>query len=324
MLSVAPEGRSRSTRPPVRDEARSFSSLSGLSRDALFCTASSMHALRLASALLLAVFIGTACGRAQDSADPAVPSDLRQTLEQLADGLEAFDPEQVLPVYADDFISGTGRSKRGVGEVLIRLRQSKVSLNVEQVDVTQADDTRAAITTSMRLRYTDRFRNIGTGEVVITDVLSHLLRKDAGQWRIYTDKRLAAYREGRFGAASPNVTVEVPARLPTGLDYPVAVVVQQQPRTRYRVAIGNYPEDPGVLPPPDVEALLPRDGRLETNLLPNPQGVSEMVRVTVIAADVRGDWQGATTVSKLVPGVQRTERRKRQVAPPLPSDQQDV
>ena len=283
-----------------------------------------MNALRLAPAVLLAVYMGTACERSQGSADPSVPSDLRQTLEQLVDGLEAFDPEQVLAVYADDFISGTGRSKRGVGEVLTRLRESGVSLSVEKVDVTEADDTRAAITTSMRLRYTDRFRNIGAGEVVITDILSHLLRKDAGQWRIYTDKRLATYREGRFGQSSPNVTIEVPDRLPTDLDYPVAVVVQQQPQTRYRVAIGNYPEDPGVLPPPDVETSLPKGGRLEAHLLPNPQGLSEMVRVTVIAADVRGDWQGATTVSKLVPGVQRTERHKRQGAPPLPPEQQDV
>lgn len=283
-----------------------------------------MNALRLAPAVLLAVCLGIACERLQGSADPSVPPDLWQTLEQLANGLEAFDPEQVLPVYADDFISGTGRPKHGVGEVLIRLRRNKVSLSVEKIDVTKADDTRAAITTSMRLRYTDRFRNIGAGEVVITDVLSHLLRKDAGQWQIYTDKRLATYREGRFGASSPNVTIEVPERLPTGLDYPVSVVVQQQPQTQYRVAIGNYPEDPGVLPPPDIDALLPRNGRLETNLLPNPQGVSEMVRVTVIAADVQGDWQGATTVSKLVPGVQRTERRKRQDAPPPPPEQQDV
>ena len=283
-----------------------------------------MNALRLAPAVLLAVSMGTACERPPGSTDPAVPPELRQTLEQLTHGLEAFDPEQVLAVYADDFISGTGRSKQGVGEVLIRLRQRQVALSVEKVDVTDADDTRAAITTALRLRYTDRFRNIGAGEVVITDVLSHLLRKDAGQWQIYTDKRLATYREGRFGEEAPNVTIEVPDRLPTGLDYPVSVVVQQQPRTQYHVAIGNYPEDPGVLPPPDVEARLPEDGRLEANLLPNPQGVSEMVRVTVIAADVQGDWQGATTVSKLVPGVQRTERRKRQDAPPLSPEAQDV
>ena len=283
-----------------------------------------MNALRLAPAVLLAVSMGTACERPPGSTDPAVPPELRQTLEQLTHGLEAFDPEQVLAVYADDFISGTGRSKQGVGEVLIRLRQRQVALSVEKVDVTDADDTRAAITTALRLRYTDRFRNIGAGEVVITDVLSHLLRKDAGQWQIYTDKRLATYREGRFGEEAPNVTIEVPDRLPTGLDYPVSVVVQQQPRTQYHVAIGNYPEDPGVLPPPDVEARLPEDGRLEANLLPNPQGVSEMVRVTVIAADVQGDWQGATTVSKLVPGVQWTERRKRQDAPPLSPEAQDV
>lgn len=283
-----------------------------------------MNALRLVPVVVLALCVGSACERPPNSADPSVPPDLRQTLEQLAHGLEAFDPEQVLAVYADDFISGTGRSKRGVGEVLTRLRESKVALRMEKIEVTEADDTHAAITTSMRLRYPDRFRNIGAGEVVITDVLSHLLRKDAGQWQIYTDKRLATYREGRFGEAAPNVTIAVPARLPTGLDYPVSVVVQQQPQIQYRVAIGNYPEDPGVLPPPDVEARLPEDGRLEANLLPNPQGVSEMVRVTVIAADVQGDWQGATTVSKLVPGVQRTERRKRQDAPSLSPEAQDV
>ncbi len=160
--------------------------------------------------------------------------------------------------------------------------------------------------------------------MVVTDVLAHRLRKSAGQWRIYTDRRLATYREGRFGRSSPNVRLEVPDQLPTSLDYPVAVVVQQHPQTQYRVALGNYPEDPGVLPPPDVKARLPEDGRLEATLLPNPQGLSEMVRVTVIAADFQGDWQGATIVSKLVPGVQRTEPRQRQNTPPLPPTPQGV
>ncbi len=270
------------------------------------------------SLVLLALCVGTACERPNglsnsafsQSASQSVPKDLQQALEQLSQGLEAFDPEQVLAVYADDFISGTGRSKQGVGEVLTRLRKSNVSLSVDKVDVTDAGDTRAEITTYMRLRYTDRFRNIGEGEVVITDILSHLLRKHEGQWRIYTDKRLATYREGRFGEYSPNVTVEVPDQLPTGLAYPVSVVVQQQHKTYYRVSIGNYPEDPGALPPPDIETMLPEDGRLDANLLPNPQGFSEMVRVTVIAEDFQGGWQGATTVSKLVPGVQPAERRK--------------
>ncbi len=272
------------------------------------------------SLVLLALCVGTACERPNGVSDSAffqsaaqsVPKDLRQTLEQLSQGLEAFDPEQVLAVYADDFISGTGRSKQGVGEVLTRLRKSNVSLSVDKVDVTDAGDTRAEITTYMRLRYTDRFRNIGEGEVVITDILSHLLRKHAGQWQIYTDKRLATYREGRFGEYAPNIALEVPDRLPTGLAYPVSVVVQQQHKTYYRVSIGNYPEDPGALPPPDVETMLPEDGKLDANLLPNPQGLSEMVRVTVIAEDFQGDWQGATIVSKLVPGAQRTERRKQQ------------
>ena len=75
------------------------------------------------SLVLLALCVGTACERPNGVSDSAffqsaaqsVPKDLRQTLEQLSQGLEAFDPEQVLAVYADDFISGTGRSKQGVG-----------------------------------------------------------------------------------------------------------------------------------------------------------------------------------------------------------------
>ena len=278
-----------------------------------------MGALRLSLIILLVLCIGVACERPDESTSaPAqtesqsVPHDLQQAIEQLSQGLEAFDAEKVLAVYTEDFTSGTGRSKQGVGEVLERLQKSNVSLSVDKVDVKNADDTQAEITTYMRLRYTDRFRNIGEGEVVITDVLSHLLRKDDGQWGIYADKRLATYREGRFGERSPNVTIEVPDQLPTGLEYPVSVSVQPQKKTYYRVSIGNYPEDPGALPPPDVVTMMPEDGKLDANLLPNPQGLSEMVRVTVIAEDFKGDWQGATTISKLVPGIQRMERRKQQ------------
>ncbi len=105
-----------------------------------------MNAVRLVPVVLLVLYTGTACEHPPDSPDPSVPPDLQQTLDQLARGLEACDPEQVLAVYADDFISGTGRSKQGVGEVLTRLRQRKVTLRVEQIAVTQADATRAAIT----------------------------------------------------------------------------------------------------------------------------------------------------------------------------------
>ena len=290
-----------------------------------------MGALRLPVIVLLVLCTGIACERPNDttavpsqSASQSVPQDLQRAIEQLSQGLEAFDAEQVLAVYAEDFTSGTGRSKQGVGEVLERLQKSNVSLSVDKVEVKEANDTQAEITTYMRLRYIDRFRNIGEGEVVITDVLSHLLRKDDGQWGIYADRRLEAYREGRFGERSPNVTVEVPDQLPTGLEYPVSVIVQPQKKTYYRVSLGNYPEDPGALPPPDVVTMIPEDGRLDAKLLPNPRGLSEMVRVTVIAEDFKGDWQGATTISKLVPGIQRTERRKKRKQPQPAPEQHEV
>lgn len=57
-----------------------------------------MNALRLVPAMLLALYMATACGRPPGSAAPPVPPELRQTLEQLAHGLEAFDSEQVLAV----------------------------------------------------------------------------------------------------------------------------------------------------------------------------------------------------------------------------------
>jgi len=74
------------------------------------------------------------------------------------------------------------------------------------------------------------------------------------------------------------------------------------------VLLGNYAEDPALLPPPDIVTPLPDDGVLQANLLPNPQGRSEMVRITVIAADPAGKWLGATTVSKFVPGMPRKKK----------------
>ncbi|MGE0680311.1 MAG: hypothetical protein AB7P69_05310, partial [Candidatus Binatia bacterium] len=64
------------------------------------------------------------------------------------------------------------------------------------------------------------------------------------------------------------------------------------------------------LPPPDIVTSPPEDGILRVNLLPNPQGRSEMVRLTVIAANPEGQWIGATTVSKFVPGVSQQEQGK--------------
>ena len=272
--------------------------------------------------LLVALFTSAACERSPDSTSKPVPADLQQAITLLSQGFETFDTKKVLAVYVDDFTSGTGRSKQGVGEVLKRLGANNVTLAVEKVDVKVVDNTQAEITTYMRLRYNDRFRDIGEGEVVITDVLSHMLRKTDGQWGIYTDKRLATYREGRFGERSPNVTVELPDQLPTDFKYPITVSVQPERKIYYHVSIGNYPEDPGILPQPDIVTMLPEEGKLEAHLLPNPQGLSEMVRVTVIAQDSSGRRLGATTISKLVPGKQRTKRLKQ--PPPSPQTQQGV
>jgi hypothetical protein len=69
--------------------------------------------------------------------------------------------------------------------------------------------------------------------------------------------------------------------------------------------VGNYPEDPEFLPPPDVVTELPDNGVLTATLLRNPRGRSEMVRITVIAEDRAGNWVGATTVSKFIPNLQQ-------------------
>jgi hypothetical protein len=74
--------------------------------------------------------------------------------------------------------------------------------------------------------------------------------------------------------------------------------------------VGNYAEDPAVLPPPDIVTSLPEDGVLHANLLPNPQNRSEMVRITVIAASSEGQWVGATTISKFVPGAPRQKQEQ--------------
>ena len=219
-----------------------------------------------------------------------------------------FDVPAVLDAYAEDFTSGTGRSKDGVRQVFAQLQAHHVALKVESAEVEEAGPAEARLRTRFRLRYNDRFRDLGEGEVVVTDILVHRLRKDADHWKIYTDERVATYREGRFGGQPPNVEVTVPEKLPTGLHYPVKVVVRREEDRNYQVMLGNYAEDPIILPPPDIVTTLPDDGVLQANLLPNPQGRSEMVRITVIAADPAGKWLGATTVSKLVPGAQRKKR----------------
>ena len=76
--------------------------------------------------------------------------------------------------------------------------------------------------------------------------------------------------------------------------------------------LGNYVEDPAILPPPDIVTPLPDDGMLNANLLRNPQGRSEMLRITVIAEDPTGAWIGATTVSKFIPHGQRQKPEEEQ------------
>jgi hypothetical protein len=261
-------------------------------------------------ALLLVGLFLLACGGEHARAPSGVvtvPLDLKETVDRLVRALDVLDVAEVLDTYAEDFTSGTGRSKGWVADVLRQLRANRISLVVERAEVEEMRPGEAKVRMHLRLRYTDYFRNLGEGEVIVTDILMHWLRKEAGRWKIYTDERLATYRDGRFGAQPPNVAVTVPEKLPRGFSYPVTVSVQRERDTVYQVMIGNYAEDPAVLPPPDVITLLPADGVLRTDLLPNPQGRSEIVRITVIAADLTGKWQGATTVSTLVPSPRRTK-----------------
>jgi ketosteroid isomerase-like protein len=263
-------------------------------------------------ALLLFVgvlIISTSCQRDRRSAqEPAVPADLQETIDHLVQAVEALDIAEVLDAYAEDYTSGTGRSKDEVRRTLEQLQENRVSLKIEEVTVEDVDLTEAKLQTRIRIRYMDRFRDLGEGEVIVTDVLMHRLRKEAESWKIYTDQRVATYREGRFGQHPPNVEIQVPEKLPSNLHYPVKVTVRREADTDYQIMLGNYAEDPAVLPPPDIVTALPEDGILEANLIPNPQGRSEMVRITVIAADADGKWIGATTVSKFVPGLQRKNK----------------
>jgi ketosteroid isomerase-like protein len=270
-----------------------------------------MNRARYFSAILLtgALAISIGCHRSQPSSQlSSVPPDLQETVNKLVQAVEAFDIPHVLEAYTEDFTSGTGRSKDEIGRTLEQLQASHVNLKVESAEVEKADPTEASLKTRLRLRYKDRFRNLGEGEVVVTDVLVHKLRKDADSWKIYADERVATYREGRFGQQPPNVELTVPEKLPANLQYPVKVVVRREADTDYQVLLGNYAEDPALLPPPDIVTPLPDDGVLQANLLPNPQGRSEMVRITVIAADPAGKWLGATTVSKFVPGMPRKKK----------------
>ena len=266
-----------------------------------------------AVAFLIGVFILTpGCNRSpspsakqEDSSEqsPAGPisPDLKTTVNTLVHAFETLDIPKVLEGYSDDFTSGTGRSKENLREILSSMQENHVTVKVEKTDFEEASNSEAKLRTQIRLRYIDTFRELGEGEVLVTDILRHSLRKDGNRWHIYKDERISTYREGRFGERSPNVQLEVPVQIPTTVDYAVTISVQREADKTYQVMVGNYPEDPEFLPPPDIVTALPDTGPLTVNLLRNPQGRSEMVRITVITEDGEGNWVGATTVSKFVP-----------------------
>lgn len=269
-----------------------------------------MKRIFLLKAVLLlmggALLVAAGCNRSQPSSQAKVPTELQVTVNQFVLAFETLDALKVLEFYTDDFISGTGRPKNDVARVFTQLRANQVALKVESAEVEGATPTEATLKTRLRLRYKDRFRELGEGDVVVTDVLVHSLRKDTDRWKIYQDERIATHRDGRFGEQPPNVEVEVPADLPSDMQYPVKVKVRTHKDAVYQVLVGNYVEDVGILPPPDIDMILPADGVLEANLIPNPQGFSEIVRVTVIAADrADGALVGATMVSKFVHGAPR-------------------
>lgn len=278
-----------------------------------------------ATALLIGIFIlipgcnrspsPSSTAKQKDSVEQStsvqVPPDLKTAVTTLVNAVETLDIPKVLEAYADDFASGTGRSKEDLREVLAKMQENHVAVKVEKMDFEEAGESEAKLRTQVRLRYTDTFRELGEGEVLMTDVLRHSLRKDNTQWHIYKDERISTYREGRFGERSPNVQLDVPVQMPTSVDYTVTISVQREADKTYQVMVGNYPEDPEFLPPPDIVTEMPETEPLTVNLLRNPQGRSEMVRITVITEDSEGNWVGATTVSKFVP------------APPGEEDQEE-
>lgn len=249
----------------------------------------------------------TQAGSARQQDAIPVPPDLKVAVTDLVHAVETLDIPKILATYANDFKSGTGRPKESLREVLTQLQRNHVKVQVEKTDFEQANDEEAELRTQIRLRYTDTFRELGEGEVLVTDVLRHSFRKEAEHWYIYKDQRVATYREGRFGERSPNVQVEVPVQIPSTPDYTVTISVQRESDKTYQVMVGNYLEDPGFLPPPDIVTDLPEQGPLTVTLTRNPQGRGEMVRITVITEDGSGNWVGATTVSKYVPGLSTAE-----------------
>jgi hypothetical protein len=269
--------------------------------------------------LLSALLVLTGCNRSPSSSTETqvgsagqqdaipVPPDLKVTVTDLVHAVETLDLPKILATYADDFRSGTGRPKESLREALTQLQKNHVKVQVEKTDFEQASDEEAKLRTQIRLRYTDTFSDLGEGEVLVTDVLRHSFRKEAEHWYIYKDQRVAMYREGRFGERSPNVRVEAPVQIPSTPDYTVTISVQREADKTYQVMVGNYLEDPGFMPPPDLVTELPEQGPLTVTLTRNPQGQGEIVRITVITEDSIGNSVGATTISKYVPGLSPEE-----------------
>jgi len=240
----------------------------------------------------------------------SVPPDLQKDVDAIVQAVETLDIPKALAGYADDYTSGTGRSKDGVREALTNLQERHAAITVEKTEIEEASADKAKLKTQLRLRYKDTFRDMAEGEVIVTDILRHSLRKENDHWKIYADERISTYREGRFGEQSPNIRLDVPARLPADPSYTVTVTVQRNADKNYQVMVGHYPEDPQFLPPPDVVTELPENGVLTADLPRNQDGESEMVRITVIVEDQDENFVGATTVSKFIPGLSQDKEKR--------------
>jgi hypothetical protein len=277
-----------------------------------------VRTVRAALSIVILSVLALSCNRSESTKSPpltsetvpadkpktvSVPAELQKDIDAMVQAVETLDIPKVLASYADDYTSGTGRSKDGVRDALINLQERRVAVTVEKAEVEEVSADQAKLKTQLRLRYKDTFRDIAEGEMLVTDILRHSLRKENSHWKIYADERLSTYREGRYGGHSPNIHLEVPARLPEDPTYTVTVTAQRDPDKNYQVMVNHYPEDPQFLPPPDVVTELPENGVLTADLPRNEDGESEMVRITVVVEDQDENFIGATIVSKFVPGL---------------------
>ena len=77
-----------------------------------------------------------------------------------------------------------------------------MKIQVEKTTIEKVDGGEALLRTQLRLRYLDRFRDLGEGEVVVTDVLRHSLRKEKAGWKIYADVRFDLSRRTLWSATA--------------------------------------------------------------------------------------------------------------------------